>query len=502
MFDSRVSGIFLHPTSLPSRWGVGDLGNEAYRFVNFLSESYQQIWQILPISPTRDEHSPYSSYSSLAGNPILISLEKLQEEGLLSKKDLSNLPQFSIERVDYDKTIAIKIPLLKLACKNFKNRAIPTQIQKFQEFCRIQAYWLDDYALFMAIKEDRKGASWNKWPSEIARRLPKAIDTWTKRLGDAIYYHKFLQFQFFSQWKNLKQYANNLGISIFGDISFYVAHDSVDVWANPEIFCLDHEGEAKLMAGVPPDYFSATGQLWGNPVYNWEALEKTNFAWWVQRIQGMLDYVDLFRIDHFRGMQAFWAVKQGEKTAENGKWLEASGEKLFEVLEKKMGRLPIVAEDLGTVTPQVEALRDKFSFPGMKILQFAFDSKGGEPRFLPHNFDSRNCIVYTGTHDNDTILGWFEARSPQEKAKIFDYLGCIGSQDIHWSFIRMAMSSIANFAIFPFQDVLGLGSEAKMNTPGVAECNWSWRYDPQALSPSLGKRLKHLTCVYDRVPSK
>ena len=502
MFDSRVSGIFLHPTSLPSRWGVGDLGDEAYHFVNFLSENYQQVWQILPISPTRNEHSPYSSYSSLAGNPILISLEKLQEEGLLNKKDLNDSPQFSVERVDYDKAIAIKIPLLKLASENFFDQALPSQKQKFQEFCKTQAYWLDDYALFMAIKEDREGASWNKWPSAIAQRLPEAIDTWTKRLKDAVYYHKFLQFQFFTQWKNLKQYANNLGISIFGDISFYVAHDSVDVWANQEIFCLDEEGEPSLMAGVPPDYFSATGQLWGNPVYNWEALEKTNFAWWVQRITGMLDYVDLFRIDHFRGMQAFWAVEKGERTAENGKWLEASGEKLFELLEEKIGKLPIIAEDLGTVTPQVEALRDKFNFPGMKILQFAFDSKGGEPKFLPHNFDSRNCIVYTGTHDNDTILGWFEARSPQEKAKIFDYLGCICPQDIHWSFIRMAMSSIANFAIFPFQDILGLGSEAKMNTPGVAECNWSWRYNPQALSPNLGKRLKHLTCVYDRLPSK
>ena len=279
-----------------------------------------------------------------------------------------------------------------------------------------------------------------------------------------------------------------------------MAHDSVDVWANPEIFCLDEEGDAFLMAGVPPDYFSATGQLWGNPVYDWSALEKTNFAWWVQRIQGMLDYVDLFRIDHFRGMQAFWAVEKGEKTAENGKWLEASGEKLFSLLEEKMGRLPIVAEDLGTVTPQVEALRDKFNFPGMKILQFAFDSKGGEPRFLPHNFDRRNCIVYTGTHDNDTTVGWFEARSPQEKAKIFDYLDCICPQDIHWSFIRIAMSSIANVTIFPLQDVLGLGSEAKMNTPGVAECNWSWRYNPQALNTKNGDRLKHLTSVYGRSP--
>ena len=499
MFDSRVSGILLHLTSLPSRFGIGDLGNEAYRFVDFLAQNCQRVWQILPIGPTMEGNSPYSSYSALAGSPLLISLEKLQEAGLLSDQDLNSLPEFPVGKVDYDLVIQSKFPLLKLACENFKTKDSPTQ-QQFQEFCASQAYWLDDYALFMAVKQEHNGTHWNQWEEEIAERKPQALKEWTHRLSDTIYYHKFLQFQFFTQWKKLKGYANEHDISIFGDISFYVAHDSVDVWANPKIFCLDGEGKAELMAGVPPDYFSSTGQLWHNPVYDWEELEKTNFQWWIQRIKKTLDYVDLFRIDHFRGFQAFWAIPQGELTAENGKWIEAPGEAVFSLLDRELGHLPIVAEDLGTVTPKVEELRDRFNFPGMKILQFAFDAKGGEPRFLPYNFDTRNCIVYTGTHDNDTTVGWFDKRSPQEQAKIIDYLGCIcPTEDINWSLIGLAMSSIANCAIFPLQDLLGLGSEAKMNTPGANEGNWSWRYQNDALTSKLGDRLKHLTSTYGRI---
>ena len=499
MFDSRVSGILLHLTSLPSRFGIGDLGNEAYRFVDFLEENCQRVWQILPLGPTMEGNSPYSSYSALAGSPLLISLEKLQQAGLLSDRDLNSLPEFPVGKVDYDLVIQSKMPLLRLASENFKTKGSSSQKQ-FQEFCTSQAYWLDDYALFMAVKQEHNGTHWNKWEEEIAYRKPEAIEEWTRRLSDTIYYHKFLQFQFFWQWKKLKDYANERSISIFGDISFYVAHDGVDVWANPKIFCLDGEGEAELMAGVPPDYFSATGQLWNNPVYDWEELEKTNFQWWIQRVKKTLDYVDLFRIDHFRGFQAFWAVPQGELTAEKGEWLEAPGEAFFSLLNRELGQLPIVAEDLGTVTPEVEALRDRFNFPGMKILQFAFDAKGGEPRFLPYNFDTRNCIVYTGTHDNDTTIGWFDERSQEEKEKIIDYLGCIcPTEDIHWSLIRLAMSSIANFAIFPFQDILGLGSEAKMNTPGAKEGNWSWRYQKDALTSNSCAHFKHLTATYGRI---
>lgn len=501
MFDSRVSGILLHPTSFPSRFGIGDLGNQAYRFVDFLAESCQQVWQILPLGPTMEENSPYSSYSALAGNPLLISLEKLQQENLLSNKDFENLPEFPVEKVDYEKVIQTKMPLLKLASDNFKTKGTLAQQQEFQDFCDCQSSWLDDYALFMAIKEHLKNTHWNQWDKAIAKRKPSAIEEWTERLSNAIYYQKFLQFQFFTQWKKLKKYANDRGISIFGDISFYVAHDSVDAWANPEIFYLDERGEAELMAGVPPDYFSDTGQLWGNPVYCWSEIKKTDFKWWLERVEKNLDYFDLFRIDHFRGFQAFWAVPKEEQTAEKGKWMKAPGEEFFKLLKDRLGKLPIVAEDLGVVTPEVEALRDKFNFPGMKILQFAFDSKGGEPRFLPHNYNSQNCIVYTGTHDNNTTVGWFEERSPEEKTQVINYLGGVDSTaSIHWNFIRLATSSIANFAIFPLQDVLGLGSEAKMNTPGVAEGSWSWRYRSSALTKELRDRLSHLTCVYDRMP--
>ena len=499
MSNSRVSGILLHLTSLPSRFGIGDLGNEAYCFVDFLAENCQRVWQILPLGPTMDGNSPYSSYSALAGNPLLISLEKLQEEGLLSDRDLNSLPEFLVGKVDYDLVIQSKMPLLKVASDNFKIKGSLVQQQKFQEFCVDQANWLDDYALFMAIKQDQNETSWNQWDEAIAKRKPEALKEWTHRLSDIIYHHKFLQFQFFTQWTKLKQYANKHDISIFGDIPFYVAHDSVDVWANPKIFRLDGRGEAELMAGVPPDYFSATGQLWKNPVYDWEELEKTNFQWWVQRVEKTLDYVDLFRIDHFRGFQAFWAVEQGEKTAEKGKWIEAPGTAFFNLLNCKLGQLPIIAEDLGTVTPEVEALRDRFGFPGMKILQFAFDSEGGESEYLPHNFDSRNCVVYTGTHDNDTTVGWFNKRSPEEKSQITSYLGFMRpTEDIHWCLIQLAMSSIADFAIFPLQDLLGLGSEAKMNTPGKTEGNWSWRYQSGTLTLELGERLKRLTYTYCR----
>jgi 4-alpha-glucanotransferase len=498
MFNSRVSGLLLHPTSLPGRLGIGDLGKEAYRFIDFLSESCQQVWQILPLGPTRDENSPYSSYSALAGNPILISLEKLQEDNLLSNEDFNHLPEFPVEQVDYDLVIQTKIPLLKLASDNFKAKASATQQQKFLDFCSRQAYWLNDYALFMALKEDQDGASWNQWDKEIAFRKSETIEKLTHHLRESIFYHQFLQYQFFRQWTSLKKYANQLGISIFGDLSFYVAHDSADVWANPEIFCLDSKGEAALMAGVPPDYFSATGQLWGNPVYNWEKLEKTKFQWWIQRIEGILKLVDTIRIDHFRGFQAFWAVPGGETTAVKGEWMKAPGEDFFNLLNQKLGKLPIVAEDLGLITSEVEALRDKFNFPGMKVLQFAFDSDVKNP-FLPYNYVSSKCVVYTGTHDNDTTVGWYEQRSPQEKARVVDYLGCeCPDRKIHQSLMRLALGSVANGSIFPLQDILGLGSEAKMNTPGTSEKNWSWRYRPEALNSELCKSLKHLTILYGR----
>ena len=501
MFDKRVSGILLHPTSLPSRFGIGDLGDSAYNFVDFLAASHQQIWQILPIGPTGFGNSPYLAYSALAGNPLLISPEKLKEDNLLSAEDLNHLPDYPTDRVDYDLVIATKIPLLAKASGRFQQQATPKQLKEFQQFCDRHNDWLDDYALFMAVKEAQDGASWHTWDADIANRKPKAMAEWATRLKDSIFYHKFLQYKFFCQWTELKQYANSQGIKIFGDIPIYVAHDSVDVWAHPEIFRLDPKtGEPALMAGVPPDYFSETGQLWGNPVYNWEKLQETNFHWWIRRIEGMLEYVDIMRIDHFRGFQAYWAVPEGEKTAMNGKWIEAPGEEFFQLLQEELGELPIVAEDLGVITPEVEALRDKFEFPGMKILHFAFDSDRGNP-FLPYNYVNRNCVVYTGTHDNDTTVGWFYDRSPEAQARVVDYLGCVSPKGIHWGLINLALSSVANTAIFPLQDIFGLGTEAKMNTPSQAEGNWEWRYHPDALNDDgLRAHLKYVTYLYGRAP--
>ncbi len=497
----RSSGILLHPTSFPSRFGIGDLGLEAYRFIDFLKESHQQYWQVLPLGPTGYGNSPYMCYSAMAGNPLLISPEKLVEEGLLVEEDFANLPGFSTEKVEFEQVVPIKIGLLKKACEKFRANATPIQHKEFEGFCDSKAYWLDNYALFMALKDANANASWNTWEPEIVKRDPQALDQVQQRLNEEIYYYKFVQFEFFRQWSELKSYANMRGIDIIGDIPIYVAHDSADVWAHPDIFCLDQEtGVADQMAGVPPDYFSATGQLWGNPVYNWEELQKQDFKWWVQRFEAMLDYVDIIRIDHFRGFEAYWSVPQGEETAMNGKWVQAPGDAFFEVIRQKLGKLPVLAEDLGVITPEVEALRDKYEFPGMKVLQFAFGSDPANP-FLPFNYP-RNAVVYTGTHDNDTTVGWFNTANDNEKHNLLLYLGCISPEGIQWDLIRLALSSIANQAIIPLQDILGLGNEARMNFPSVAEGNWEWRYQASALTEELGDRLKVLTRLNGRSPKQ
>ncbi|MDZ8226454.1 4-alpha-glucanotransferase [Nostoc sp. ChiVER01] len=495
----RSSGILLHPTSFPSRFGVGDLGLEAYRFVDFLKDTYQQYWQVLPLGPTGYGNSPYMCYSAMAGNPLLVSPEKLRDEGLLTEEDFANLPGFPVEKVDFDKVVPIKIGLLKKACENFKVNATDIQKNEFAGFCDSKAYWLDNYALFMALKDAHENASWHTWEPEFVKREPEALAQVQHRLNEEIFYYKFVQFEFFRQWSELKSYANMRGIDIIGDIPIYVAHDSADVWAHPNIFCLDEEtGVAAQMAGVPPDYFSATGQLWGNPVYNWEELQKQDFKWWVQRFEAMLDYVDIIRIDHFRGFEAYWAVPQGEQTAINGQWVEAPGDAFFEVIRQKLGKLPVLAEDLGVITPGVEALRDKYEFPGMNILQFAFSADSANP-FLPFNY-RHNAVVYTGTHDNDTTIGWFNSATDYEKENLLLYLGCVSPEGIHWDLIRLALSSIANQAIIPLQDILGLGNEARMNFPSTAEGNWEWRYQSGALREELGDRLKVLTRLNGRAP--
>jgi len=501
MLHLRSSGILLHPTSLPGRFGIGDLGKEAYAFIDFLAQSHQKIWQVLPLGPTGFGNSPYLSYSAFAGNPLLINLEWLVAENLLSEDDLNQLPHFSEDQVDFDLVIAHKIPLLRKASHNFDQVATPQRKQAFEAFCQEHQYWLNDYALFMALKEHFQGLSWNQWDQDISKRDPAAIARYTQLLAEGIFFHKYIQSEFFRQWKSLKKYANQNEVYIFGDLPIYVAHDSADVWSHPQIFRLNKEtGEPAWMAGVPPDYFSETGQLWGNPVYNWRNLARTNYHWWIQRVKSMLDYVDIMRIDHFRGFEGFWAVPQGEKTAMNGLWVKAKGQAFFELLKKELGDLPIVAEDLGVITPEVEALRDNFGLPGMKILHFAFDSDRANP-FLPFNYVNRNCLVYTGTHDNDTTVGWFDKRTEEEKARVVDYLGAIASDGIHWSLIRLAMGSVANIAIFPLQDILGLGSEGKMNTPGVATGNWAWRYHPDELTDDLKNNLGYLTYLYGRKQS-
>lgn len=493
----RSSGILLHPSSFPSRFGIGDIGSEAYRFVDFLAESGQQYWQILPLGPYGD--SPYWSNATMAGNPMLISLERLRDDGLLSDGDLASMPAFPVDRIDFERVIPAKLSLLMKAAEAFKAGAASEQQQQFQGFCDSKAYWLDDYALFMALKEHFEGAAWYNWKPEIAHRQPEALEKWRRKLAGKIFCHKFLQYEFFRQWSELKNYTNTRGIQIIGDVAIYVAHDSADVWANRDIFHLDEEtNQPTLIAGVPPDYFSATGQLWGTPIYQWDKLQQEEFDWWLLRFHSVLDFVDLFRIDHFRAFAGYWAIPAGETSAINGEWVTGPGEAFFNILEQKLGSLPIIVEDLGVITPDVEALRDKYDFPGMKILQFAFGN-GPEDAYLPTHYP-RNCIVYTGTHDNDTTVGWFEKLSAREKQNVLQYLGCTSSQEINWDLIRLAMSSVANQAIFPLQDLLGLGSEARMNTPGQDEGNWRWRYRPGALTDEIRDRLKTLTETFGRAP--
>jgi 4-alpha-glucanotransferase len=496
---TRASGVLLHPTCFPGRFGIGELGAEAHRFIEFLAQSGQQFWQVLPLGPTGYGNSPYASYSSMAGNPLLISLEVLQHRGLLSESDLNQVPDFPIDAVDYDRVYHFKIPLWRKAYEAFQTMALPEERVAFSEFCAQKVDWLDDYALYMALKDEHEGKSWYAWEPELMQRKPEAIHQAKRRLSGEVFFQKFLQFEFFRQWTDLKQHANENRVQIIGDIPIYVAHDSADVWANPQNFKLDIEtGQPELMAGVPPDYFSATGQLWGNPIYDWEHLQKSDFQWWIQRFEAMLDLVDWIRIDHFRGFEAYWAVPQGEETAINGEWIEAPGEEFFQILNQKLGKLPILAEDLGIITPEVEALRDRFEFPGMRILHFAFGSDPGNP-YLPFNY-VRNCVVYTGTHDNDTSVGWFQKLSDYERSNFWNYLGCISPEGVHWDLIRLAHSSIANLSIVPLQDLFGLGTEARMNVPSVAEGNWAWRYRSDLLSNEVRDRFAHLTRLFGRAP--
>ena len=496
MFE-RSSGILFHPTSLPGKYGIGTLGKEAYAFIDFLKKSRQKLWQIFPLGPTGYGDSPYQSFSSFAGNPYLIDFDLLIEAHLLSEEDLRDVFFGDNEEyIDYGAIYNQKYPLLRKAYENFKSSDNHEMRENLEHFKRENASWLNDYSLYISLKNHFNGLPWNEWAHDIKNKEHGAMEHYKNELADDIEYHNFIQFLFFKQWGDVKRYANENGIKIIGDIPIFVAADSSDAWANPEIFLFDEERKPVKVAGVPPDYFSATGQLWGNPLYNWQKLKETNYSWWVERVRANLSTCDIIRIDHFRGFEAYWAVPYGDDTAINGQWEPGPGIDLFNAIKSQLGELPIIAEDLGLMTQGVIDLREATGFPGMKILGFAFDS-GEENDYLPHTY-TKNCVVYTGTHDNDTLIGWFQKAKEEDRQFARDYLNSRSDDEIHWDAIRGAWSSVANMAISPVQDFLGLGSEARINTPGVAAGNWQWRLRHGVLTDELAERIAKLTRVYSR----
>lgn len=495
----------MHPTSLPGPFGIGDLGPEAFRFAKVLVDAGQSLWQVLPLGPTGYGDSPYACYSAFAGNTLLISPEQLVADGLLVKADLPELSA-SAERINFGEAHAIKEALLKKAYERYKQTTDTNLRSAFETFAQLQAHWLEDYALFRALKDAHGGVAWNEWEPSLVRRDASALEIARDKLQDEIEAHMFYQFLFFQQWTALKAYCNGHDIEIIGDLPIFVAPDSADVWTNPEQFQLDKNGTPTVVAGVPPDYFSKTGQLWGNPLYNWERMLKDGFQWWIERVRATFKVVDIARVDHFRGFAACWEIPGGDKTAERGRWVEAPGRQLFTAIRKALGELPIIAEDLGVITPDVVALREEFAFPGMRILQFGFgsDTKNID---LPHNYQ-QNVVAYTGTHDNDTTVGWFHsiagegstrtaAQIKREQKFCLNYLNSDGKQ-IHWDFIRGVWASVANTAVVPLQDVLGLGTEARMNLPNSTSGNWSWRYKAGVLTDEIAERLRDLTALYGR----
>ena len=501
--SSRSSGILLHPTSLPGRFGIGDFGAEARAFVDFLVASGQSLWQVLPLGPTGYGDSPYQLMSAFAGNPLLINPRELIVDGLLTLEDIG-APNFSAGRVEFERVQDFKDRLLRRAFENFKRGAAKHPAANFAEFCDANEFWLDDCALFRALKDAHGGIQWTQWEQGLANREPLALEQAHDELCDQIERHKFYQFLFFKQWRALSDYCHARGVKLIGDIPIFVAHDSVEVWANHEYFKLDQQGERTVGAGVPPDYFSETGQLWGNPLYDWESVKADGFQWWIERVRFALSQFDLVRIDHFRGFAACWEIPAGETTAEHGEWVAAPGRELFTALTAALGDLRIIAENLGVITPEVESLRAEFGFPGMRVLQFAFGSDD-ENIHLPDNYP-RDVVVYTGTHDNDTTVGWFanlskpnEIGDERQRARAFclKYLQSDG-QEIHWDMIRAALGSVADTAIIPLQDVLGLGSEARMNLPASQTGNWKWRVKPEVMTNDVAARLRELTETYGR----
>ncbi len=493
----RSAGLLLHPTSLPSKYGIGDFGKDAYRFVDFLEEASQTLWQIFPLGPTGYGDSPYQCFSAFAGNPLLISPDILVEEGLLSESDLKEYPRYNEIHIEFGEVIKSKSELLKTSFNNYWMKKEST-VPDYEEFIKKNAYWLNDYALFMSVKQFHNSVTWSQWSKDIAFRQEGAIERWSEKLNDEILYHKFVQYQFDKQWKKVKEYANNKGIKIIGDLPIYIAYDSADLWGNKELFSIGEEGKLETVAGVPPDYFSPTGQLWGNPLYKWKKMEENNFDWWKKRISKTLELIDIIRIDHFRGFDAYWEIPGDAPTAVTGRWVKAPGEKLFNAIKDSLGDLPILAEDLGVITADVEKLRDTFNFPGMKILQFAFGS-AGDKKFLPHNH-IENCVVYTGSHDNDTTRGFFE-EAKNSDSDIYEwaqnYLGYYGN-DMRGALIRAAYMSVANIVIIPMQDILNLGTDARMNFPSKLGGNWTWRFTWDQIYTSLSEDYDKLVEYFQR----
>jgi len=506
----RCSGVLLHFTSLPGRFGIGDLGASAYEFADFLFSAGQKLWQVLPLNPTGYADSPYQCFSAFAGNPMLLSLERLRELGLLQESDLDRTqsPPFPEDVVDYGPVIDFRMAALRRAARVFFADGSRADRAAFDSFCESASPWLDDYALFMTCKDAHRGAMWTLWDPRLRRRDPQAMNELSTRLAPELKAYKYWQFEFFQQWEHLKTYCQQRGIRLMGDVPIYVAHDSADVWAHPELFYLDDQGRPTVVSGVPPDYFSATGQLWGNPIYRWDLLAATGYKWWIDRFRASLALFDMMRLDHFRGFESYWEVPAGETTAIHGRWVKGPGEDFLSALQNACGELPIVAENLGVITPPVEKLRRQFGLPGMSLLQFAFGTDPQGPSFRPHNY-TRDLVAYTGGHDNDTTVGWWSSsgagdstRTPEDVRKERNfaraYLNLSDDAEINWTMIRAVLSSVADVAIVPLQDVLGLGSAARMNLPGTLSGNWKWRYRPGALNDDLSARLRSLVTLYDR----
>lgn len=504
MLTSRSSGLLLHITSLPGDYGSGDLGPHAYRFADFLADARQHIWQVLPLVPTGLGNSPYSSPSTFAGNPLLISIGNLIERGLVQPEEADPLRSMPDDYVDFGRLIPLREELLSLAHRRFEEGLSDIDRGSVQHFVSQNSDWLDDYALFMALKEHFDGVSWTEWPDQFRKRDPDALGEFKVAHEREIRRHIFGQYLFHEQWTALKNYCNARGIRIFGDLPIYVALDSADVWSHPELYYLDETYRPTVVAGVPPDYFAETGQRWGNPLYRWDVMRDNGYAWWKRRMTRMLEHVDIVRLDHFRAFDAYWEIPETEPTAVNGQWMPGPGADFFYAMQQSLGELPLVAEDLGIITDSVRELMDHFGLPGMAVLQFGFDS-GPSSTFLPHNF-KRNQVVYTGTHDNDTLMGWWtdnrstistdEAAASREFAR--RYLDLQDGDEVHWKAIRTLLMSVAQTAIVTVQDVLGLGSEARMNTPGIGEGNWTWRLKPSELAPDHAARLAELVEISGR----